>query len=390
MIFVLMNGMSKKPDLFPLGIATGSAHCNRAKERDKLKRHILNLTHTWLWARRRMGKTSLIEQVLEDLRLARRKLASLTIDLLVVHDAEELERRIRQGVQRLGVEIMPKGHKATAKLAKAFKDLNPKFSVGGTGVSVELGKSESAVQGIEELLMALDTAAGLYRRRVVIVLDEFQQLSEMKDGDVRTAAEGAIRHAVERAKNITYIFAGSQKHLLRDMFENEDRPLYRLCRKMVVERIEEPAYREFLRAASKTKWRRFIGDDRIEQILDITFRHPYYVNALCARIWEGARLPTENAIDAAWEGLIEEDKSLVTGKVLRLSAAQRAMLKGIAHSGSGVPHPASNAFLQTLRLPASTGNHAKEVLERQDFIQQDANRSWILVDPVMASYLKTL
>ena len=86
-----MDDMPKRLNLFPLGVATGAAHCNRVEEREKLKDHILGLTHTWLWARRRMGKTSLVEQVIEDLARGKRKIVSLTIDLLVVHDAEALE-----------------------------------------------------------------------------------------------------------------------------------------------------------------------------------------------------------------------------------------------------------------------------------------------------------
>ena len=59
--------MRAGPNLFPLGIATGDAHCNRAEERAELRRNISAGAHTWLWGRRRMGKTSLVEQVLQDL-----------------------------------------------------------------------------------------------------------------------------------------------------------------------------------------------------------------------------------------------------------------------------------------------------------------------------------
>lgn len=385
-----MDDMKKRIDIFPLGVATGTAHCNRVEERQKLKENILGLTHTWLWARRRMGKTSLVEQVIEDLERSKRKVVSMTIDLLVVHDAEELERRVRQGVEKLGVEIMPTGQKTTTKLTNAFKGMNPKISMSAGVVGLELNRSESPVQGIEQLLMALDKAAGSYRRRVVIILDEFQQLSEMKDEHIRKAAEGAIRHAVERSKNITYLFAGSQKHLLQDMFENEDRPLYRLCRKISLERIDAKAYHPFLTNAGKARWSKVIPPDRIEKILSITNRHPFYVNALCARLWERNSLPTIKAIDNAWEELVEEDRSLVTGKVLRLSASQRAMLKAIANEPEGVMQPNSTVFLSKIRLPTSTGNRSKEILEEQDFIQQDDDLSWILVDPVMASYLRTL
>lgn len=388
-----MEDMARdKIDLFPLGIATGSAHCNRVEERRTLKKHILSSkpTHTWLWARRRMGKTSLVEQVIQELSRSRQKVVYLTIDLLVVHDAEELERRIREGVETLGVDILPKGEKATTKLSRAFKGMNPKLSVGGGAMSLQLGKSESPVESIEQLLMGLDKAAGSYKRRVVIVLDEFQQLSEMKDEFMRKAAEGAIRHAVERAKNITYVFAGSQKHLLQDMFENEDRPLYRLCRKISLDRISANDYHTFLTDAGKARWRKIIPAERIDKILAITSRHPFYVNALCARLWERNTLPTERAIEGVWEDLVEEDRSLVTGKVLRLAASQRGMLKAIAKAPNGVAQPTSQAFLTSIRLPTSTGNRSREILEEQDFIQQDDDKAWILVDPIMASYLRTL
>ena len=59
--------------LFPLGVATGAAHCNRKAEREELKTQLRAGTHTWLWARRRMGKTSLIEQVLSELSVVDRR-----------------------------------------------------------------------------------------------------------------------------------------------------------------------------------------------------------------------------------------------------------------------------------------------------------------------------
>ena len=59
---------------------------------------------------------------------------------------------------------------------------------------------EHAGEGIVEMLLALDDAAGAYGRRVAFVLDEFQQLSELQTGAPRSL-EGAVRHAVERARN---------------------------------------------------------------------------------------------------------------------------------------------------------------------------------------------
>jgi len=54
-------------DYFPLSIAISTAHCNQQNERDHLANNIRQGRHTWLSARRRMGKTSLVEQVSKDL-----------------------------------------------------------------------------------------------------------------------------------------------------------------------------------------------------------------------------------------------------------------------------------------------------------------------------------
>ena len=375
-------------DLFPLGIATGSAHCNRVAERAELARNIRAGAHTWLWGRRRMGKTSLVEQVLLD--LARSGVVAATLDLLVVHDAHDLELRLRTAVEQLSARIAPRGRKSSGKLAGAFSAFKPEFSVGGLGLKVKLSAPVHPVHGAAEMLLALDRAAGLYRRRVAIVIDEFQQLGRLASRTAPLGVEGAIRHAVERSEQVTYLFSGSEKHLLASMFEDEDRPLYRLCRKMALGRIGVADYRTFIRNASERRWRRPVAEDAVDRILAITARHPYYVNALCSRLWGERRPPTVAAVQAVWSRVVDEDKRVVAGRLVRLAPSQRAMLKAIAGTDGGVEHPASLQFLSPLRLPTSTGNRAKEVLEQDDLIRQEDDGRWTLVDPVMSAYLRTL
>ena len=382
--------MSPEPNLFPLGVATGSAHCNRKEERAELTRNVLTGAHTWLWGRRRMGKTSLVEQGLQDLARNRRKVVAATIDLLVVHDVQDLEVRIRTVVERISASIVPKGRRSSGKLAEAFGALKPEFSFGAMGLGVRLSPPTQAMQGIAEMLLGLDRAAGMYRRRAVIVLDEFQQLGQLESGTARHGPEGAVRHAVERARNVTYLFAGSQRHLLASMFEDEDRPLYRLCRKMTLDRIGAADYRAFMRQAGISRWRSPVADAAIDRILAATTRHPYYVNALCARLWGGERPPSVEAVDAAWSRIVDEDKRVAADRLVRLAPSQRALLKAVARTRGGVEHPASLEFLSPLRLPTSTGNRARVVLEQEDLIRRDDDGRWVLVDPVMTSYLRSL
>ena len=379
--------MAGEQEHFPLGVATGGAHCNRKQERAELARNVLEGRHMWLWGRRRMGKTSLVEQVAKDLDDAGHNVAVATMDLLVAHDAQDFESQLLKAVERLGVLIAPPGRSAVRRLGDAFKGLKPEFSVGAPGLSMKLTSPGRGGQAVVDALAALDQAAGSHDRRAVLVLDEFQQLGAMKGG---TSVEGAVRHAVERFRHVACVFAGSQRHLLAAMFEREDRPLFRLCDKMTLGRIHATDYRDFMREASARRWDGVIADGAIKRILALTARHPYYVNALCSRLWSAEAAPDVAAVDAAWERIATQDKPVAAAHVVGLAASQRALLRAIASADEGVEHPVSHQFLAPVRLAASTGNRAKEALEREDLIRQDDDGRWRLVDPVLAFYLHRL
>ena len=151
-----------------------------------------------------------------------------------------------------------------------------------------------------------------------------------------------------------------------------------------------PRIATFIRNASERRWRRPVAEDAVDRILAVTARHPYYVNALCSRLWGERRPPAVAAVQTVWSRIVDEDKRVVAGRIVRLAPSRRAMLKAIARTDGGVEHPASLQFLSPLRLPTSTGNRAKEVLEQDDLIRQEDDGRWTLVDPVMSAYLRTL
>ena len=373
--------------LFPLGIATGAAHCNRRQERDQLKRQVHANTHTWLWARRRMGKTSLIAQVLGELERARPAIPSASLDLNLVHDAESLEAAIRHAVAELAIALVPKKQMPQRLLQKAFDRFRPEFTVGAPGFKMTLTPSSAPTDGIAEVLLALDAAAKTAKRQAVMVFDEFQQLGSLNYGHTDTTLEGAIRHAVERSTHVAYIFSGSQRSLLEAMFTDRNRPLYRLCQKMALERISVADYAKHLHKAAKARWGEPLGDTVLDTILAMTRRHPYYVNALCAVLWSSEKLPTMALVTDAWQRQIEQDTAVVAQTVRSLSATQRAMLVGIAVADT-VEHPTGRVFLAGLRLSASTGSAARRILEEEDLIRENDAGHWELVDPVMAAYLR--
>lgn len=380
--------VQKVKQLFPLGIATGAAHCNRVTERETLKQNVRSNQHTWLWARRRTGKTSLIEQVLGELKRGRPSIPSVSLDLNLVHDAESLEATVRRAAATLAIALVPAKQKPQRVLQRVFDRFRPEFTVGAPGFKMTLRAPEVPAEGIADVLLALDAAATVAKRKAVFVFDEFQQLSSLNYGQTDVTLEGAIRHAVERSKNVAYVFSGSQRSLLADMFENPDRPLYRHCRKMELGRILAADYEKYLHKAAEARWDEILEDEVLQTILALTRRHPYYVNALCAELWRADTPPTLRALNDAWQMLVEQDTAIVAQYVRTLSATQRAMLVGIAMADR-IEHPTGRAFLARLRLSASTGSVAKRILEDEDLIRETEDHHWELVDPVMAAYVRS-
>ncbi|MEO1576063.1 MAG: hypothetical protein AAFU65_14050, partial [Pseudomonadota bacterium] len=186
-------------------------------------------------------------------------------------------------------------------------------------------------------------------------------------------------------RHITYVFSGSERRLLQEMFEQPDRPLYRHCEKMSLSRIDAAHYVSFFRKASRARWQTDFPDAVADRVLDLTRRHPYYVNALCSRLWERTDVPAADDVDPVWAKIAEQDEPVVSHIVRNLSATQRAMLVGIALNGR-VAYPTGREFLHSVRLSTSTGAAARDVLEQQDLIRQD-EAHWELVDPVMAHYI---
>src|SRR3990167_10562909 len=238
--------MSDNLEMFPEGIAMGDAFINRVAERNILIKRIKSNKHTVLMAPRRYGKTSLVMQVAYEM-----KIHSCAIDLLAAYDIEYVRDQIVEKVGRLAIELLPNLTKAREKLMLIFKQMKPEITLGAFGQKLKLHLTNSPLQDMTDALLKLDETAKHFKKQAVIFMDEFQQISELKNYH---SIEASIRHAVERSQNVSYVFLGSNRHLLNQMFGDKGRPLYRLCQIMELGRIEGDKYIRRFKLLSKKHW----------------------------------------------------------------------------------------------------------------------------------------
>ena len=374
--------------LFPRGIALGSAFCNRDRERAQLAGNILagSPRHSWISGRRRHGKSSLIAQTLEDVHKKRGvRIEHAMVDVFVVHNLKTLDETLRDAIGVLSAKLLPRRKRALDFLGKAFSAFKPELTIGAGGLSVKLASEAPSAARIDAMLRALDSAAAHYDVRGVLVIDEFQQVSRLDEGH---AVEGAIRSVAQSAKALAFVFLGSERTLLAQMFEDRERPLYMLCDHVDVGRIQADAYRKFLGDAARLQWNAPIANRTLEALLRCTERHPFYVNALSRSLWDQERLPSEAAIEAAWAQLLADEAERFKVQLLAVPHLTRAVLKALAVGPTATP--TAQSFLTSLGLSVGTVSGAVKWLEERDLIWRDEENVLRPVDPLMGQYMKSL
>ncbi len=183
------------------------------------------------------------------------------------------------------------------------------------------------------------------------------------------AIEGAIRHAAQETQQLALIFSGSNPHLLKIIFEDERRPLYKLCRKLVLDRIHEQHYIEHLNKASKALWNKVLNEDVLTKILYHSECHPYYVNYLCDAIWsEYETMPSVQQVDQTWLEVVEEERSDLLKDFFSLPENQRKVMIYIANHGGTNLH--ANEALKTMDIIASSMNRALTTLIEKDHVEK--------------------
>jgi len=365
---------------FPPGIAMGDAFFNRVKERELVKQCILNNEHLVLVSPRRYGKTSLILKVIEE-----NHFPHCAIDFLPATNQQYVKNAILMGVGDVLSMILPKSGKIKQKLLGFFENLNPKIILSALGQKIELTSQETPSKSIVSALMNLDKIAGELKKQVVFLMDEFQQIDSIGGNH---EIEASIRHAVERSKNVAYIFSGSNRHILEQMFNDKKRPLYHLCNLVKIGRISREDYLFYLDREAKKKWKKNLPREAMDQILLVTERHTFYVSYLCRQLWKLPHPPTSAEVSRVWKEYVNEQLPWITDDVGKLSANQRSVLAGI--SVGPIQEPQGQAFSNRIFLLPASIQRALDVLVKLNFVYQDEDGYYHVLDPAIVTYLKSI
>jgi len=221
--------MLGNPFDFETPLEHASEMVGRERELAELAQLSRSGTYTLVQAPRRYGKTSLLKAAAEVWRENEQGLA-VHVDFSEILTIEEAARRVRVAYEQQG----DRGH-ARRMLSEALRSVRVRLG------PVEIGPLTSAsavldhAAGLHELLELPVEVAKRSERRAVVYFDEFQDVLAVPGLD------GLLRsHIQHHRENVTYVFAGSEPSMLRELFSDRSRPLYGQAHPFRLGRISRP------------------------------------------------------------------------------------------------------------------------------------------------------
>lgn len=371
-------------EYFPLAKAHGKAFCNRIEETHWLLENIKACKHSLLIGPRRYGKSSLVEKTIE--------LSGYPVSILnfnICTDEKDVENLIRRGVGELIEKALGPIDKMMHLIKTSLTHFIPKLTMGAGGASFELElapvKKASPALYVTEALTLIEKLLAKKGKRAVFVLDAFQVVGLIAEG---RGVEAAIRNSAQDMTHLVIVFAGSFRGLLKSMFEDKNKPLYKLCRKLYLKRLEAEHYLHHLNEAAELTWRKKLQDAVFQKIMTLSERHPYYVNYLCDIVWsQNKQLPTVSDIEKAWSLLIEEEKSDSNVEIAQLSMVQKKVLKYIANCSN--ENLSSASAVGAMGVGASSITAAISVLLAKDIIEKE-EQQYFIINPVVHQLLQAV
>ena len=248
--------------------------------------------------------------------------------------------------------LVPKGKVALNRFLSVLRSLTGSFIYdpvsGVPSFDVKLGDIQFPELTLKEIFDYLEKAD----RPCIFAIDEFQQIARYPEKNV----EALLRSHIQTMNNCRFIFAGSNRHVLENMFHSAAKPFYNSTEQLYLDRISKEKYISFTCSKFEEAGREILSG-AAELAYDLFDGHTYYVHNLLHNVFANVapeKTVDENDILITLEGMLEEKDHAFAGQMSHLNYQQKETLVAIAKAGkaTGVT---SAAFVKknALKSPSS-------------------------------------
>jgi AAA+ ATPase superfamily predicted ATPase len=353
--------------------------CNRTVETKRIISAISSKRNMTLISLRRMGKTGLLKHVRHHLEHSKRPVAVIYADLLPTMSGNEMLNSISSALYR----VRRSEKNFLEKMFSFMASLRPRLTMdpltGEPSIELKVESASGIKSGFEQILRLISEI----KKDIVFMLDEFQQIGKYPEKNI----EAMLRSVIQTYPEVPFIFSGSSKHMLENMFMSPGRPFYQSSELMYLDRIGEDDYRSFIKEKFSLG-NMGIDDLSIDRVLNWTRLHTYYVQYVCNHLYEkGEKTIREEQTNDIFHQIITDFEPQYINYRNLLPSHQFRLLKAIARE-DGVSQPTSGSFIakNDLTSPSSVATSLKALTEKE-MIVYDLNK-WHVYDVFFSRWLE--
>jgi AAA+ ATPase superfamily predicted ATPase len=354
--------------------------CDRIDESIQLEKSLTNQLNVVLTSSRRMGKTSLVDFVFDKPSI-KDEYITIFVDILQT-------TTFREFIFTLGTAVFDAVASRSEKWRKLFvtfmKSLSGSFGydpIQNTPTfDVRLGDIQQPEYTLREIFQYLESVD----KRCLVVIDEFQQITRYPEKNV----EEVLRTHIQKLSNANFVFSGSRRRLMEEMFFSAKRPFYQSAKPLRLEAIDKEVYFDFALSHFQNA-EKAISMEAFTYVYETFWGVTLYVQ----RLMKDAYIETSSGmtcdldmVKRLIEYYIKENDSHLREQLSFITEAQKELLYAI-HAEGHVQSITSSAFNRKhrLRSPSSTQSAALKLLEYDLITRKE--KTYSLSDPLMNLWL---
>ena len=368
---------------FVYGVAVSDYNfIGRERETKRLLDNFKGGINVILMSPRRLGKTSLVKHVCN--KLDDKDIITVYLDIFGCKSEYDFYNKLTAEV----LKQTASKHELWFEEAKEFLyRLTPKISFSpepNSDFSISLGITPKT-HTPEEVLQMAETIAIKRKKRIVICIDEFQQIGEMSNSK---QIQARLRTVWQHQKHVSYCLFGSKHHLMRTIFLHRSMPFFQFGDTISLNKIATEDWVEYI-VSHFADGKRTISHALAEEICKFTENYSAYVQQLAWLVFtlkEEGETVTEDDVKQAKNDLLATNDILFMQMIEPLSEFQLNFLRAIA---SGIK---KDFGLSEVREEYNLGSYSnitrlKTALLERDLIEKQ-NTELVITDPIFAKWLK--
>ncbi len=354
--------------------------CDRVNESSRLIKSITNGNNLVIISPRRMGKTGLIQFCYDKPDIAN-EYYTFFIDILHTSSLRELTYLLGRAIYDA---LLPRSRKMASLFVQTIKSISGKFGfdpiTNMPTFNIELGDIERPEYTLEEIFHYLANAD----KPCIVAIDEFQQIAKYPEKNI----EALLRTHIQKLRNCNFIFAGSERHMMQEMFTSSARPFYHSADILELKAIATEIYIPFIVGHFEKRNKR-VTIENVEWVYNLFKGHTYYIqrtfNEAFADTSEDEEC-TREIIEGAIDNMIASNDTIFREILSNIPEKQKALLYAIAKDGEAT-QITSVAFIKrhALSSASSVQAAAKKLLERDTITE--INKIYSITDKLFAMWI---